>query len=408
MSCELPSVVAALSRLPHPKENLAAFGGVAFPIAFIIEAPIIMLLSASTTLCRDLHSYVLVRGYMVKMALALTVLHALLAFTSLFEIVFTGIIGAPAELRDATRMSLMILLPWTGAIAYRRFKQGVLIRMNFSRHVSIGTGCRLTGLIIGLVGLSLLGFSGAVVGPGGIILGVVAESIYSGVAANLWAVPKLREEPLQSPLLTAKAFLHFYLPLAIMAVLYFILQPIGSAALARMPSAIDSLAAWPAVTGLLFLFRSTAFALSEVVVAHMDHPEDRPALARFSLLLGGTTMTLLGIFSLSPLAYYWFSSVGGLEPALAHFAATSLYFAIPLPGLAVLQSFSQGHILHLRQTRHITVAVVLYLAISCLILAGGVFFPVLPGLYFAQIAAVAGTAAQALWLFGKARIRSKN
>ena len=51
MGAELPALSAVISRLENPKINLAAYGGIVFPISLVIEAPIIMLLAASTALC---------------------------------------------------------------------------------------------------------------------------------------------------------------------------------------------------------------------------------------------------------------------------------------------------------------------------------------------------------------------
>src|SRR5690606_5323550 len=56
MGLELPIVSAVMARLADPEINLAAYGGVTMPIALLIEAPIMMLLSASTALGRDLAS----------------------------------------------------------------------------------------------------------------------------------------------------------------------------------------------------------------------------------------------------------------------------------------------------------------------------------------------------------------
>ena len=46
MSVELPALSAVIARLPDPEIHLAAYGGVVFPIALIVESPIIMLLAA--------------------------------------------------------------------------------------------------------------------------------------------------------------------------------------------------------------------------------------------------------------------------------------------------------------------------------------------------------------------------
>jgi len=56
MATEGPLLAALIARLPDPKFNLAAYG-VAFAFAVLIEAPIIMIMSASTALVKDRDSY---------------------------------------------------------------------------------------------------------------------------------------------------------------------------------------------------------------------------------------------------------------------------------------------------------------------------------------------------------------
>jgi len=53
MSLEGPMVSAVIARLADPKIHLAAYGGIVFPVALLVESPIIMLLAASTALCKD-------------------------------------------------------------------------------------------------------------------------------------------------------------------------------------------------------------------------------------------------------------------------------------------------------------------------------------------------------------------
>ncbi len=64
MALELPALSAIIARLADPKINLAAYGGIVFPLALIIEAPIIMLLAASTALSKDWDSYRKIRKFM--------------------------------------------------------------------------------------------------------------------------------------------------------------------------------------------------------------------------------------------------------------------------------------------------------------------------------------------------------
>ena len=159
MGAELPVLSAVVARLADPEINLAAYGGVVFPLALVIESPIIMLLAASTALSRDWGSYVKLHRFMMLTSASLTALHALIAFTPLYYVVVRGVLGAPAEIVEPARLGLMIMLPWTWAIAYRRFNQGVLIRFGHSRAVGVGTVIRLisdgavllTGYLVGVL-----------------------------------------------------------------------------------------------------------------------------------------------------------------------------------------------------------------------------------------------------------------
>ena len=103
MSAELPAISAVIARLADPKIHLAAYGAVVFPIALIIEAPIINLLAASTALSKDWDSYVKLRRVMMLGGAALTFLHVLIAFTPLYYIVVQDVIGAPGEIVGPAR-----------------------------------------------------------------------------------------------------------------------------------------------------------------------------------------------------------------------------------------------------------------------------------------------------------------
>ena len=93
MSVELPALSAVIARLADPKIHLAAYGAVVFPIALIIEAPIINLLAASTALSKDWDSYRKLRRFMILGGASLTALHLLVALTPLYYLVVEGVIG---------------------------------------------------------------------------------------------------------------------------------------------------------------------------------------------------------------------------------------------------------------------------------------------------------------------------
>jgi hypothetical protein len=294
----------------------------------------------------------------------------------------------------------MIMLPWTWSIAYRRFNQGVLIRFGHSRTVGAGTmvrlGANLTVLALGYLSGAL---PGVAVAAGAVAVGVLSEAVYVG-----WVVrPVLRNEvqtaDLVKPALTWAAFYAFYIPLVMTSLLTLLANPIGSAALSRMPLSLDSLAVWPVITGIVFMLRSMGIAYNEVVVALLDERGSYASLKRFAGLLSILTTSLLVMAVVTPLSWFWFTGVSGLSADLALMAQRGLWLALPLPALSVLQSWYQGAMLHGQRTRGITESVVIYLLTSALVLGFGVVWGGAAGLYVGLFALAASVATQTIWLW---------
>jgi hypothetical protein len=404
MGAELPALAAVVARLAEPEINLAAYGGVVFPLSLIIESPIIMLLAASTALSKDWASYRKLRRFMMVAGASLTALHVLVAFTPLYYFVVEKVIGAPQEIVEPARIGLMIMTPWTWSIAYRRFNQGVLIRFDHSKAVGVGTMIRLSADVAVLVAGYLIGnIPGIVVATSAVAAGVVSEAIFAGIVVRPVLKNQLKLAPPVKDPITLRSFLDFYFPLVLTSLLTLIVQPIGSAALSRMPLALSSLAVWPVVSGLIFMLRSMGVAYNEVVVALLEEPQSTQSLRRFSVLLAaGTTLILLAITA-TPLSGIWFERVSGLEPALAGMAILGMWIALPMPALSVYQSWYQGIILHGRRTKGITEAVVVFLVTCSALLWAGVSWGRITGLYVGLAAFVTAMLVQTVWLWHRSR-----
>ena len=401
MGLEVPVVSAVIARLPEATISLAAFGGVVMPLSLLIEAPIIMLLSASTALARDLPSYRVGARFMWIASLGLTALHVLVAFTPLYDLIVAGLLHPPPEVREPARLGLRIMTPWTLAIAYRRYQQGVLIRFGHSRAVSVGTAIRLATIVaVCTAGATLGTVAAIVVGSAATTLGVVAEALYAGFAVRPVLAGPVRAVPLPPPgeALTMARFVRFYLPLSLTPLFLFATMPLAAAAMGRMPRPLESLAAWPALNGLVLSVRSTGFALTEVVVSLLDRPGAAAVLRRFAQRLALVTSLLLLVLAATPLGRAWFTHVAGLPTALVVLAATSLWIALPIAGATALQSLHQGTIVHARATRYVTESVLVLLATTGTVLGLGVAWGGVPGLYVAMVAAALGNLAQLGWL----------
>lgn len=406
MSLELPLVSAGLARLELPEIQLAAFGGIVFPLMLLIESPVIMLLAASTALSRDWPSYLSLHRYMTRMSASLTVLHAAIALTPMYDWVVVRLIHAPEPIVGPARIGILVSLPWTWAIAHRRFHQGLLIRHGASRAVGVGTVIRLscTAAVVGagLVLAEHVPVPGVAIGTAAVITGVVVEAFFIHARAR----PVMRDfldpsgggEPIE-----LRQFLRFYVPLALTSLLSLLVQPIGSAALSRMPRALESLAGWPVVIGLVFLLRSGGTAYKEVVVAMLDRPDPLPALRRFTLVLAGVIGTLSVLFAFTPLSGLWLRWVSGLPPEIATLAATALILAVVIPAAGVLQNWFVGYLVYARQTRHITASMALYLVFATGVLVIGIVRHDIVGLYVALVAFSVGNLAQLAWVWWKSR-----
>ncbi len=394
MGVELPLLSAIVARLADPEIHLAAYGGLVFPIALIVEAPIIMMLAASTALSKHRAAYDALRRTMHRLGAALTLFHVAFAFTPLFDWVLVPLLDTPEAVVEPARLGLMLMTPWTWAIASRRFNQGVLIRLGRSGQVTLGSVVRLgVGAMVLAVGYAS-GASGIVVATSTVILGVLTETAYVALKCRPLVRTELEPGDPETVLRGAK-FLRFYVPLA--------LTPIGAAALARMPRALESLALWPVVNGLLFLLQSSGFAFNEVVISMLDRRGAPAVLLRFALILTAT-LTVIGLaFSATPLADLWFGGLSGLRPELVAMATAAFWFGLAVPGARALASWYGGVLLHGGRTRALTESVAVFLVICSLILALGVALGRFPGLLVGLFAYAVARIGETLWLWWRSR-----
>ena len=407
MALELPALSAIIARLANPKINLAAYGGIVFPLALIIEAPVIMLLAASTALSKDWESYRKIRKFMHTTAGILTALHIIVVTTPLYFFITRNIIGSPEEIIIPARYGLAIMLPWTWSIAYRRFNQGVLIRFGHSIVVGQGTFVRLAAdLIVLLIGFFINSIPGIVVATAAVAAGVVSEAIFIGIKVKPVITNQLCLEPEASPPLTKASFLQYYIPLALTSLITLLSQPLISTSLSRMPMALDSLAIWPVLSGLLFIFRAPGVAYNEVVVTLLDNPNSYRKLRKFAFILTTITSVCLLIITVTPLSSIWYTKVTALPATLITLGNTALWFSLLIPGANALLSWYQGILLQSGKTKGISQAVVIFLLVTIVIYALGINQSKYPGIYIGALGFSLGMTCQAAWLKHKSKSAS--
>lgn len=193
------------------------------------------------------------------------------------------------------------------------------------------------------------------------------------------------------------------MPLSLTTLIFLGARPVLTAAVSRMPNALDSLAVLPVVTSLTFLLRSIGVAYSEVVIAHLDTEGSAQPLRKFALgLISAVSLGLL-VVAATPLSRFWFGTVTGLSEDLIRLARGGLWFALLLPGLSTLQSWMRGIVLHSRRTRSVTEATLVYFVLLVGVLWIGIEWPRYSGVYVGLAAMSVGELAGALWLIWRSR-----
>ena len=405
MAAEGPYLAAIIARLEQPIENLAAFG-VAFALAIIIEAPVIMLMAASTALVTDAASYAALRRFTYTLSAALTLVQVVVVLPPVFDWIATSLVGLPPEVARLTHHGLAIMLPWPMAIGYRRFRQGLLIRRHLTRLITYGTALRLAAMsAAALAAARVPGLQGVHVGTIALATGVVVEAVASRVMTR-HVVEELQAGPADSAAadraaasaaaqpdpvaadsapavsaaanpgradtgaaLTMPAIFHFYLPLAMTSVLAMAVQPAVTFFVGQSRAPLESLAVLPVIHGLTFLFRALGLSYQEVGIALFgDRWQQYRPIRNFGCVLAGLAAGSLGLIVFTPLATVWFQDVSGLSPELAAFALLPAQILALLPAGSVWICFQRSVLVHARRTAPITWAGILEVAVVVLLL----------------------------------------
>ena len=363
MAAEGPFLAAMIARMPGAEFNLGAYG-VAFALAILIEAPVIMLMSAATSLVKDRISYLKMRNFSRGLILGTTLLLLIVLVPGVYRWLTETLLQLPAEVADLTYGALWFFLPWPSAIGYRRFLQGVLIRAGKTRLVAMGTLIRLLAMTVAaLLGYLLLDIPGAWVGGLALGTGVTVEAIAARFMAAETVRDLLAEEgnsAYTGRTVTYRAIATFYLPLALTSLIGLTIQPLLTFFMGRSVSPVESLAIYPVVHSLSFFFRSVGFAYQDAAIALIgERFEHYRELRRFCFTLGAVTTAGLALVAFTPLFQLWFTVLSGLTPELTSFALIPARIIVPLPFLSVLLSFQRAILVEGRRTQHITWASVI-------------------------------------------------
>ncbi len=359
MATEGPFIAAVIARLADPKFNLAAFG-VAYSFGILIEAPVIMLMSASTAIVKNRDSYIKLRNFSFTLIAICTLIMIIFVTPAVFYFIVQRLIGLPEDIARITHRACLLLIPWPGAIGYRRLYQGILIRSNLTRRVAYGTVIRLTTMaIVGLVCYMFFPINGAKIGTLCLSLAVLAEAVASRIMAHNSVKRVLSKEPDAQ---TGKALSYgyitqFYYPLALTSVIGLAVHPMVTFLLGQSRMPIESLAVLPVVNSLVFVFRSAGLSFQEVEIALLGKNNKHfKKLRNFAIFLGIGAVGALFLITFTVLSYVWFHKISGLSLELTRLSLRPAQIMTLLPGLTVLISLQRALLVKNERTTPITIA----------------------------------------------------
>jgi hypothetical protein len=264
-----------------------------------------------------------------------------------------------------------------------------LIRDGQTRLVAYGTVVRLTSMATtGLLLYTTVTPAGAYVGAAALSVGVSLEAVASRLMARGSVRRILLTEPADGGVkrLSYQGIARFYYPLALTSLIGLAMQPMLTFLMGRAPSPIESLAVFPVVHAVSFIFRAMGLSYQEVSIALMT--------------LGIASSAGLAMVALTPVAVFWFVTASGLSPELASFAILPTVILVPIPLLAVILSYQRGILVNAHVTRPITWATVIEVTVVA------VGFPVLAwgfgivGVTAAVLAFLVGRFAANVFLIG--------
>jgi Na+-driven multidrug efflux pump len=402
-----PSIVnIGLGRTADPELALAAYG-VAYGLALLVEAPVLMLLDASVARSTDRTAFVLMRRFALGLGLVVTAIGLIVSLTPLYDLIVQDLMNIPSDIAARTRPTLQILSFWSLPIGWRRAHQGLLIRAGRTAVISIATVVRLValaGLLFG--GLLLLPERGALVAGVTMVISVFIESALITWATRrvLHSLPDRTDlSAAATPLPSLRELWRFYQPLLMTTLLRQTTRPLLNAGIAAAAMARASLAAWPVAWGLVILITGPAWSLQQLTTALASDRAAYRRVRRLSLTLSTLFTLLLSLVVFTPLYDWAMGGVYNLSPGLQEIARPAMQLMAILPLVMGAQALMRGALIRGGSTAVVRAAMTInVLTLTATVLIGvTVLAPT--GVVLAATATLTGGLAELAWLHWKAQ-----
>ena len=395
-----PLINATLSRTEDPAVALAAYS-VTLGLTFPVMSALFGLRQIATALCVDRDMTQRLSRMTFVLGSGSTLILLCLSIPAIYRTLVGDLMGIPAEITRIGPPILTILAISTLPSIWRGFHQGILVHYGRTRPIGTAAVFYLVAVVITIVsGTALTLTHGAV---------LAAIATLMGQLANWFFVrrPSLRvidqRIPNRDPKFddTNRSFayiLKLYIPLAVSTIFISLTQPAIQAAMARMPEAEISLAAFPVCYTIAWLIRTPLLNAQQLVIAHTADRSAIPDVRRFIVRLGLVHVAVMGITALPPCSLFVFGTLMGLSGSILEAAMLGYPWLISVPLFQALRSFYAGTLISQGATKDIQLASIVRVVFLGSTLIIGVLFLAIPGILLAVWAGIISESAECITL----------
>jgi progressive ankylosis protein len=308
MSVSHSVINAGLARLEDAVTILAGFS-VAMVLHLFVASPSYQNHTITIAMVRGRKSLISTTIFILLVAIWVSILLALLAFSPFGSFVLYRILGVSPEVAQGAREALAFLVFLPFITGLRGLFQGLVIRARRTGLVSFATAVRIV-MLFAYLWLGQLWFSGTRVAAFALLGCVGTETLVIAYFAWRVRLPAADEDTK-----TFVEILRYGLPLAYSSGLQQTVPLLINAIISRLPDGTLALAAFGVIRGFLFLLAGPMRNLQQAYLTLVQEPDDNQVLVRF-LVRVSSGMALVMLVIAWPLNQPVLGAIMGLDTGM--------------------------------------------------------------------------------------------
>lgn len=318
-----PLLAAALARTQDPATSLSGYG-VAFALIGVIYAPLLVVQQVAAQRLLSTGDVRSVKRFTALVAVLLSGVAALVAYTPVGIFVFQEIVGVRDAILDEAMSAMTALWLVPALTGLRAFHQGRLVAGHRTGPIAFATGARTMTLAVIAFALTLTP-AGAWLGGVAFTVGLAAEAILVTLAPAPTPTPEERIDDDEEDKLVS-----FSTPLMLNVMLWWSTPLIINSVLARTPEPDCSIAAFTVVEAVAWFLAAPVGQLQHASLALVECRDTHAKVRGYATGLAIAVTLFLGILAIPAVreAILWTGfrlDPSLLEPAGLAFPVAALY-----------------------------------------------------------------------------------